>query len=102
MNDAQREINNLILHRTGFKPGDISVTCPGCGSEVRDKFCIGCGHEVTALSYEVLTMALRRGDITHDELMEGMALIPGFKRRTESFQELTEQILSEQKLLIEG
>lgn len=101
MNDARRELNRFILHRTGFKPGDVPVTCPNCSAVVRDKYCTGCGHEVTAISYEILRSALQNKDITEQELLDGMSQMPGFAKRTQSMQELTEEIIAGKKLLLE-
>lgn len=98
--NGNEELERLLRRRTGFKPGDISITCPGCGSEVKSRYCVGCGHEVTALNYDVMNLALRNGDISHDELMEGMRLINHFDVNTRAASDIFPKILSGQRALI--
>lgn len=98
---GKEELERLLLQRTGFKPGDIPITCPGCSAEVKTRYCVGCGHEVTALNYEVMNLALRKGDITHDELMEGMRLIQGFDENTKATSDIFSKILAGQTAVIE-
>lgn len=96
------ELERFLRERTGFKPGDMPVTCPNCGGEVKTHFCVGCGHEVTALNYDVMRLALQRGDITHDQLMEGMRLIRGFEENTEATSNIFPKILSGQREILGG
>ncbi len=98
--NGKEELERLISSRTGFKPGDAPVTCPGCGSEVKTRFCVGCGYEVTSINYEVLSLALRKGDVTHDELMEAMRRIKGFDENTKAASEIFPKILLGQRALI--
>lgn len=95
-----RELERFLAHRTGFKPGSMRVTCPNCGHMVRAKFCRGCGHEVTAMSYEVIQQALQRGDITHDEFLEGLNSVSGFEEKSHKMQELYASIKSGKRQLL--
>lgn len=90
MSDKAREravidVREFVREKTGFKPGDVAVTCPVCIPlvKVEGKFCTGCGREVTALCHENLQAGLQQGSIPHDDLLEGMSLIPGFNLGTE-------------------
>lgn len=96
------ELERFLRERTGFKPGDRAVTCPNCGVEVKTLFCVGCGYEVTALNYDIMRLALQNGDITHDELVEGMRLIRGYDENTKVTSDLFPKILLGQKEILGG
>ena len=94
-------LDETLRRRTGYRPGDIPVTCPNCSETVQARFCDGCGHEVTSVNFEVLSKAISGGDLSHDELMEAMRAQGTFGKNDEVVKRVFGDI-RENRIIFDG